>query len=151
MPPHRVGDRRISLFEAINRIEASGDEYIFQLMKKIEQHEIASAGFRWHATPTQNNQDRVLALFERFLRLTGVIPSMEETRRLTQREKDTLMFPIDQQKLLAQLRGFMFFVADQTAGKSADNLTYMALSKYRAAMLFWIYHVYNRHQLTPPA
>lgn len=152
MPPaHRVGERRTSLFDAINRIEASEDEVIFNLMQEISEDEIASAGFRWHASDTQSGQDRILGVYERFLRCAKVLPDVEATERLTEEEKDFLMFPKDEKKLTRQLRNYMIFVADQVSGKSQDNLTYKTLTKYRAALIFWVEYIFNKHYTPKPA
>lgn len=60
----QVGQRRLTLFEQINRIELDGDEAIFNLMEELKADEVEAAGFRWHAYSTQKDQDRTLELCE---------------------------------------------------------------------------------------
>ncbi|ETS84837.1 hypothetical protein PFICI_02862 [Pestalotiopsis fici W106-1] len=144
-PQNRVGKRRTSLFDAINRIEDDSDEQIFALMRQIGESEVASEGFRYHSSATQAVQDRVLKAYEMFLRKLRILPSQEETDQMPEDEKDGIMFPIDENKLLKQLRFFVIFVAQETSGRSADSLSYFALAKYRAALLFW-----NKQQVGTP-
>ncbi|KAF7539301.1 hypothetical protein G7054_g2236 [Neopestalotiopsis clavispora] len=115
------------------RYRPEGDEFIFQLMEGIHRDEQASAGFRWHALATQDNQDRILKAYERFLRLARALPSEDETNTLSQRDKDPRMFPTPAKNMLEYLRRFVIFVAQETSWKSIDSehLSYMGLVKYR--------------------
>lgn len=142
-----VGKRRRSLAFEINRIRTEGTELDFEFMQQIRELEVAAAGFRHHAQRTQADQNRILQLYREICQAQDLKPGDEELDSMTERQRDLTLFPQDEPTLYHQLRIFLMMVAAIAPGVSAKHLTYIRLTKYRLAMIFWTSYIFDKYDI----
>ncbi|KAF5722886.1 hypothetical protein FMUND_2242 [Fusarium mundagurra] len=144
--PGRVPDKRYSLADGINRIDAENEDEIFQLVTGLDEHVRESQHFRWQAMSTQKAQDRVRLNYRHFLQTINII-----NNDMTEEAIDKEMFLGDQEKITKQMKMFIMFVAKYGKGRAqGTRISYRGLVTYRNALVFWcnrMARIYNTSSL----
>ena len=136
--------KRVSLAETLDHLTFEDDEVLFQMIEEIDQEELQARGFRWAASSTQKQQDRVLANYQAFVQVITrpKLPANSDLETINERAFPSVASEFEQ--MYKQFRLFLIFVADRTPARSKQHahVTYQTLTKVRTSLIFWTRRIY---------
>ncbi|KAF5711462.1 hypothetical protein FGLOB1_4965 [Fusarium globosum] len=143
--PGGVPDKRCSLADITNRIDAENEDEIFQLVTDLDEHVRESQNFRWQAVSTQKFQDRVRSNYRLFLQSIKVI-----NENMDEEAIDKEMFLGEKDKITKKMKMFIMFVAKYGRGRAqGSRISYRSLAAYRNALNFWHNRMARQYSETP--
>jgi hypothetical protein len=147
MPPKK----RASLAEKIDHVRLEGEEAIFLQMQELNEESEEYIGFRYAGKKTQLDQDRILKLYQQFVK-TFFSKASNLSDSPSDQDLDSACFPPQDSDFYHRARCFLIWMITNASPRSSEDthITYRTACAYRRHLLFWLRRKYDERNVEYP-